>query len=276
MTLFIRKGLNASMIDLHCHPLWGVDDGAETFDVAVKMCQMAASDGITHLVATPHCNYAYPFQPEINRQRLAELQAAAGDSPKLHLGCDFHLSYDNIRQVVEKPADFTINGTSYLLVEFAQEFNTVQFEQVLYEIQLAGLTPILTHPERNPVFRRKAELLHEWVTRGCLVQVTAQSYVGGFGRTALGLAEKWLEHNLIHFFATDAHDLEHRPPRLSACHRKVAEARGREMADLLLCKNPAAVLEGGPLPLGPPPVEPERRKPRKRGWLSFLTRGRSS
>ncbi len=259
------------MIDLHCHPLWGVDDGAETFEVARDMCKMAADDGITHLVATPHCNYAYKFRPEVNRQRLQELQEAVGESPTLLLGCDFNLSYDNIRQVVQDHVDYTINGTSYLLVEFAHEFNPGQFEQVLYEIQLAGLTPILTHPERNAVFQRKADLLYHWVSRGCLVQVTAQSYVGGFGSTSLRACEEWLERNLIHFFATDAHDLEHRPPRLSPCHRKLEETHGKELAELLLRKNPEAVLKGEPLPDGPRPVGPEEVRPRKRSWLSFLT-----
>src|SRR5713226_1644682 len=84
------------MIDIHCHPLSGVDDGAESFATSVAMCQVAAADGITHLVATPHCNYRYEFQPEVNQKRIEELQAAVGKVPKLLLGCDFNLSYENI------------------------------------------------------------------------------------------------------------------------------------------------------------------------------------
>ena len=74
----------------------GVDDGAKSFEVAVDMCRLAAEDGTTHLVATPHSNYTYTYDPVLNRQLLAELQAKIGDKPKLLLGCDFHLSYDNI------------------------------------------------------------------------------------------------------------------------------------------------------------------------------------
>jgi len=76
------------MIDIHCHPLPDTDDGAKTFEVAVEMIKMAAADGITHLVATPHCNYTYEFRPEANQAKLNELQGAAGDAPKLMLGCD--------------------------------------------------------------------------------------------------------------------------------------------------------------------------------------------
>ena len=257
------------MIDIHCHALSGVDDGAETFEASVAMCQIAAADGITHLVAAPHCNYGYRFDPPLCRSKIAELQAAVGDVPKLFLGCDFHLSYDSIRQLLEKPAEFTINQTGYLLAELSDQFIPEQLGRVIYDIQVAGLTLIITHPERNAVFRRKPELLYEWVMRGCLLQVTAQSYTGGFGSRAQRLAEQLLERNLIHLFASDAHDPKHRPPILSRCYQKVAEEKGADVADRLLKDNPRAIIDGLPLSPGPPPVGP---KPGKRGWFSFLKR----
>ena len=259
------------MIDIHCHPLHATDDGAESFDVSVKMCQMAAADGITHLVATPHCNYTYEFRPENNAAKLAELQRAVGEWPKLMLGCDFHLSYDNIKMLVENSTNYTINRSDYVLVEFGDHFIPEQIDNVFYEIQCAGLIPILTHPERNPVFQRKPELLFHWVSRGCLVQVTAKLYTGGFGSAPLKFAELWLEQNLIHFFASDAHDLKRRPPILSACFEKLAEARGKEVAELLLNKNQEAVISGRPLPPGLQPIDSKGTK-RKGGWFSFLRR----
>lgn len=260
------------MIDLHCHPLEGVDDGAENFEVSVGMCRMAAGDGITHLVAAPHCNYRYKYNPDLNRKKVAELQAAVGESPKILLGCDFNLSYENIRRLVETHTDFTINRTSYVLVELGDQFIPNQLDQVFYEIQVAGLTPIVTHPERNSVTRRKPDLLYHWITRGCLIQVTAQSYTGGFGREAQGFVELSLDRNLIHFFATDAHDLKKRPPVLSRCYKRVAEAKGEEVADRLFKKNPEAVIQGLPLPPAPEPVGPSESKPRKRSWFAFLLR----
>ncbi len=257
------------MIDIHCHPLPEVDDGAKTFEEAVAMCQMAAADGITHMVATPHCNYHYAFSPEINESKRAELQKAVGESPKLLLGCDFHLSYENIRRLIENRTPFTINRTHYVLVEFGDQFIPDQIDRVFYEIECAGLTPILTHPERHPIFQDKPELLYRWVTRGCLCQVTAQSYTGHFRRGPQRLSEMWLAQNLIHFFASDAHDLKRRPPVLSECYRKVSETRGEEVAELLLSKNPEAVINGRPLPPGPEPVDPASVKPKRR-WFSFL------
>jgi protein-tyrosine phosphatase len=259
------------MIDIHSHVLWEVDDGAGTFEDAIAMCQIAAEDGTTHLVATPHCNYTYPFNPDVNRQKIAELQSAVGEAPKLLLGCDFHLSYDNIQKLVETPMDFTINHSSYLLVEFPDQFIPEQLDRVFYEVQVAGLTPIITHPERNPVFARKSGLLHRWVLHGCLVQVTAQSYTGRFGSSALRLAEAWLEGNLVHFFASDAHDVKYRRPVLSECYRKVADSMGEETAERLLKKNPEAVINGMPMPSQPPPIQ-SSKKERKQSWFSFFTR----
>jgi protein-tyrosine phosphatase len=260
------------MIDIHSHPLWEVDDGAKTFEDALAMCQIAAQDGITHLVATPHWNYTYIYSLEENQQKLAELQAAAGAMPKLLLGCDFHLSYDNLLQLAETPLDFTINRSSYLLVEFPEQFVAEQMDRVFYEIQAAGLTPIITHPERNPVFARQTGLLYHWVLHGCLAQVTAQSYTGVFGATPKRLAETWLAGNLIHFFASDAHDTQYRRPVLSDCYRKVAESAGEETAARLLQKNPEAVINDLPLPPQPVPLEPVKGE-RKRRWFSFLMGG---
>jgi protein-tyrosine phosphatase len=259
------------MIDIHCHPLPETDDGAKSFEIAVAMCQMAAKDGTTHLVATPHCNYKYRFDAQANRGKLRELQTAVGDSPKLLLGCDFHLSYDNLRRLSEDGADFSINNTHYLLVEFADHFIPEQMDNVFYEIEVAGFTPILTHPERNPVIQRKPELLYNWVLRGCLSQITAMSYVGGFGPRAQALSEEWLERNLVHVFASDAHDLSRRPPVLSSCYRKVASARGKDVADVLLEANPSAVINGIPLPAPAQPLGIEQSS-RKKSWLSLFRR----
>lgn len=259
------------MIDIHSHPLPDTDDGAKTLKVAVEMCRMAAADGITHLVATPHCSFEYAFNPEENQTKINQLQSAIGDTPKLLLGCDFHLSYDSIRELIEYRTRFTINRTGYVLVEFDDHFVAEQMDSVFYELQMEGLTPILTHPERNPVCRRKPEALYTWATRGCLIQVTAQSYTGGFGHEAQRFAEQLLGRNLLHFFASDAHDAKYRPPVLSPCYQKVVATRGKAMADLLLKRNPEAVIKGLPLPPGPLPLAPDAGK-KKRGWLSLFRR----
>jgi protein-tyrosine phosphatase len=259
------------MIDIHCHPLPGVDDGARTFEVAANMCRMAAADGVTHLVATPHCNYSYTFDPQVNRELIAQLQETVGEKPRLLMGCDFHLSYDNIQQCVQNSKTFTINQSSYLLVELPDQFIPDQLTRVYYDIQVGGIIPIITHPERNALLQRKPELLDMWVANGCLVQVTAQSYTGGFGARVCKFSERLLDTGVIHFFASDAHDEKRRPPILSRCYQKLAETKGEEIAELLLCKNPEAVINARPLPPQPDWAEFQGDRSR-RSWFSFLRR----
>ncbi|MGH9451241.1 MAG: tyrosine-protein phosphatase [Terriglobia bacterium] len=258
------------MIDIHCHPLYETDDGAKSFEISVDMLRMAAEDGITHLVATPHCNFTYRYDPEANLEKLAKLREAVGETPQLMLGCDFHLSYENVQRLTGKGVSYSVNGTQYLLVEFDNHFIPELMDNVFYEIQVAGFTPILTHPERNEVCRKKLQNLYNWVARGCLVQVTAQSYTGGFGSEPGRAVERLLDLNLVHVVASDAHDTRHRPPLLSPAYRKMAEERGGELAERLFVKNPEAVIHGSPLPPAPPPASPEARSGKK--WWSFLKR----
>ena len=240
-------------------------------DIAVEMCRLAAEDGTTHLVATPHSNYVFAFDRALNLQLLAELQEKVGEKPELMLGCDFHLSYDNIQMCVQDSKNFTINQTCYLLVELPDQFIPEHLSRVYYDIQVAGIRPIITHPERNMLLQRKPELLDQWVSMGCLVQVTAQSYTGGFGSRAQRFGERLLNSGMVHFFASDAHDTTRRPPLLSPCYRKLAHEKGEEVADLIMNKNPQAVINGQPLP--PQPEWPENEgDSRKRGWFTSLFR----
>ena len=169
------------MVDIHCHILPGIDDGAATLEIAMQMADMAISEGITRIVATPHANNQYPFSPETIRQRRDELKSRIGSALLLATGCDFHLSYENLRDIRENPAKYTINQKKYLLVEFADFAIPPAIEQELHQLQLAGIRPIVTHPERNPLIRSHPERLLQWIRQGCYVQVTAQSFSGRFG-----------------------------------------------------------------------------------------------
>ena len=117
------------MIDIHTHVLPEVDDGAQSLEEACAMVEMAAADGITQVVATPHCNARYPFSLERNRTLRAELVAATAGRLTLSYGCDFHLSYENLERVLAEPSTFTINQRNYLLVEFAEYGKGARFSQ---------------------------------------------------------------------------------------------------------------------------------------------------
>ncbi|MDP2999514.1 MAG: CpsB/CapC family capsule biosynthesis tyrosine phosphatase [Bryobacterales bacterium] len=253
------------MIDIHSHILYGLDDGAGDRETSLAMLRMAAETGTTDIVATPHSDLAFAFQPELAAERLAELREASGGVPRLHTGCDFHLHYENVQDALAHPARYTINHQSYLLVEFSDLVVFNNSGQILGALLAAGMRPIITHPERNSLLQQRLPLLAEWVGGGCSLQVTAQSLLGEFGRAAKDTSEELMKRGLVHFIASDAHDCEHRPPRLDLAYAHVARRWGPQTADRLLVHNPAAALVGDPLPA--PPAAPPEPSPRK--WYRF-------
>jgi protein-tyrosine phosphatase len=242
------------VIDIHCHILPQVDDGSKSWDMSLEMCRMAAEDGIEHIVATPHANERY----EYNRQHLASnleyLRVLAGQNPRLSLGCDFHLSYDNLQEVLVAPERFTIEDTHYLLVELSNYSIPTQINDYFTKMADVGITPVITHPERNPILQETQQRVLEWVDQGCVVQVTASAVTGGWGSKVARAAEWLLERDAVHVLASDAHDVKHRVPALSAARERVAKLCGHEVAHALVDDNPRAVISDKPLPFYPDPV----------------------
>jgi protein-tyrosine phosphatase len=230
------------VIDIHSHVLYGLDDGAKTLDDSLAMVRMAAANGTTDLVATPHANLKYRFDPGLIRDRLAEIAGVAGI--RVYSGCDFHLSFDNIQDAIENPRKYTINQKCYLLVEFSDLLIFRNTPEIFARLQDAGMIPIVTHPERNSLLRQRIEPLESWVESGARVQITAQSLAGDFGRRAREFSETLLERRLVHFMASDAHDCEHRPPKLDAAFAWLEKRYGRELAEELCVINPRAAIQG--------------------------------
>ena len=249
------------MVDIHSHFLPGVDDGARTVDDAVAMIEIAAADGTTHLVGTPHWNDRYEFSLEHNRALQEELQARAGESISLMTGCDFHLSYENLQAALADPRTYAVNQGTYLLTEFDNFSIAPQMVDVFYKLRGAGLTPIVTHPERNPILQKSGtKLLRKLAEMGCPIQVTAGSFLGRFGATARAAAEELLRERLVHLVASDAHDTEKRPPRLSEARAWMEKNHGAELAQALFVDNPRAVVESQPLPFFPEALEPKKKR----------------
>jgi protein-tyrosine phosphatase len=239
------------MVDIHCHILPGLDDGAESLEVACAMAEMAIGDGVTHIIGTPHANQAYDFVPETIKQRRDELQAVFEGRLTVATGCDFHLSFENLQEIRHDAERYTLNQKDYLLVEFADYSIPPTMDQVLHELQLAGLRPIITHPERNPLIRAQPERLYKWLRQGCYAQVTAGSLLGRFGRAAQDAAEQWVRGGAVHFLASDAHNTTSRPVKLKEAFDLLAGKHGGAVANALLVDNPLAVFEGRSLPYVP-------------------------
>jgi protein-tyrosine phosphatase len=235
------------VIDVHSHILPEVDDGPNSWETAEAMCRIAAQDGIDHMVATPHANDRYYYDRVYFAELLSILQQRIGEKPRLSLGCDFHLSYENMQSALATPQRYCIGESRYLLVEFSNFNIPQQIDTWLLEMCEMGYLPILTHPERNPILQDSTERVLKWVTQGCAVQITANAITGSWGDRARHAAQNLLKKRAVHFLATDAHDTLHRPPILSAARKVVAKEWGEAFATELVETNPAAVINNQPL-----------------------------
>jgi protein-tyrosine phosphatase len=235
------------VIDIHCHILPGIDDGPADIRGSLEMAAIAVRNGITAIIATPHVPYmndaVYP--PARIREGVGALNRALREKsiPLTVLpGADV-----NILLPPSAMADYTLNGTEYMLIEFPHTHLPMNAKEVLFNIVLKGLRPIITHPERNGSVIRNPELIMDLLNTSVLVQITAGSLSGDFGPDVKACAEYLLKKGVVSFIATDAHAPDWRPPVLSEGLRVAEEIIGKERARELIMKNPEAVLAGRPL-----------------------------
>jgi protein-tyrosine phosphatase len=248
------------VIDIHSHILPEVDDGPKSWDVSVAMCRMAATDGITHMVATPHANDRYHYDREYLKGVLAHLQQLVGDTIKLSLGCDFHLSYDNLQDAFSNPTRYVIEGSQYMLVELSNYSVPPQTTDSFLKLGDCGMTAIITHPERNPIVSESPQRIVEWAEQGCIIQMTGSALTGFWGERVRRVAQWLLERQSVHVLATDAHDTAKRVPVLSTARDAASVICGEEVADALVEANPRAIVNAQPLPYFPRPVAGSYRK----------------
>ena len=242
------------MIDIHCHILPEVDDGPKSWEISQAMCRMAAADGIEHIVATPHANERYHYDRPYLAQLLDHLRKLVGDSPRLSLGCDFHLSFENFEDALVRPERYLIDGTHYLLVELSDYGIPAQIHECFTRFGDKNITPVITHPERNAILQQTPQRILDWVEQGCVIQVTGSAFTGRWGERASRIARWLLERQAIHILASDAHDTKHRVPNLSSARDAVAEIAGSEVAHALVDANPRAIVNNEQLPYFPDPV----------------------
>lgn len=236
------------MIDIHCHILPEVDDGPKSWEMAEQMCRMAANDGTTHIVATPHANDRYHYDRQYLSGLLTALQQRVGETPRLSLGCDFHLSFENMRSALESPQTYCIGTGRYLLIEFSNFGIPQQIDDWITQMRERDIVPIITHPERNPLLQQNAERVLRWVKQGCAVQVTGSIMTGAWGARAQETARWFFKKRAVHILASDGHDLSRRPPVLAEARNAVAKEFGEELAHALVEKNPGAVVNDEPAP----------------------------
>jgi protein-tyrosine phosphatase len=206
------------MIDIHCHILPGLDDGAKDLNDSIEMAKAAIAEGITTIIATPHFNGKYGNTKEMILEKVKELNdelkqnnigltILPGQEPRI---------YGEILVDYELDKILTLNNSgNYLFIELPSNQVPRYTEQLIYDIQVAGMQPIIVHPERNGELLERPEKLYELVKNGASTQVTASSLVGYFGKNIQKFSQQIIEANMAHFIASDAHNITNRDFKMS-------------------------------------------------------------
>lgn len=244
------------MIDLHCHILPGIDDGARSFEESVLMCRLAVDDGCEGMVATPHQRRGEWWNAD--RERLAalagELQDKVAPGFRVYLGGEVHVDSELLAEVEKLPGGggiLPLAGSRYLLIEYDSTGTPREAIHLVHELVVAGWRPVLAHPEFVPWLAADLALVARLVELGALTQVTAMSVTGDFGRRPQTDSLALLDAGLVHFVASDSHGVRRRPPGLRRAAYLIAERLGAETARRLTEDNPRAVVEDRPLPAVP-------------------------
>lgn len=243
------------MLDIHTHILPALDDGAHDLEESLLMARIAAEDGIKQIIATPHViRGLYENKKEHILAAVENLNARLeqeGIPLSICPGAEYRLEPDLARQL-NRGELLTLNESGrYLLVELPDTFLPDFTAQVLYQIQLAGVTPIIAHPERNIVLSRDPAQLSAFIRRGMAAQLTTGSIKGMFGHEAKKCSIEWLRAGLIHIIASDAHSATGRVPRLKACSQTISSHFGSESSLILFKDNPERICQGREL-ISPP------------------------
>lgn len=233
------------LIDIHSHILPGIDDGPPDFVRSLAMAKQAANAGITHLFATPHhmngryenlkgniMKYVQDFNAQLEQENIPLL---------VHPGQELRVNRELFISLEMEEVMTLDNKGQYLLLELPSGEVPNYTQEVVYELLLKGITPIIVHPERNKGFLEDNNLLFDLVLEGALTQVTAGSIIGHFGKKVKTFAERIIEHHLTHFIATDAHNITTRGFQLIGAYEAITKGFGidhtfyfQENAELLL------------------------------------------
>ncbi|MGX1100238.1 tyrosine-protein phosphatase [Amorphus sp. MBR-141] len=246
------------MIDLHCHLLPGIDDGAKDLAQSIEMAKMAVADGIRITACTPHITPGVYDNDGPGIRSAVEALAAAlferGIDLYVLTGADVHLTprmVDGLRS----GRLLTIADSRYFLFEPPHHVAPPRMEEVLAELGKAGYVPILTHPERLSWIESHYESIRRLFNAGVWMQITGNSITGTFGKGAQYWAERMLDEGMVHIIATDAHATGHRRPNLSDARAAVAARLGEDEAENVCETRPLGIVKNlAPSDIIPPPA----------------------
>ncbi len=225
------------------------------------MLKIAKDEGIEKIVVTPHLYRLNKYNDniEIMNARFEELKRVASGLPFVfYLSPEIYIHPDLVNDI-QKIKGLSINGSSYIYIEFSETHIPFGWRELVFKITLEGLIPIISHPERNKAIQENPAILYEMVKEGVVSMGTARSVTGDFGPSIKKVITYLISHNLITFIATDAHDSQNRPPRIRKAVEEVSKIIGEDYSLAMVTKIPQAILDNRAIPETPEPIYPKRK-----------------
>lgn len=240
------------MIDIHSHILPGVDDGAQDMYDTLEMVSLAAQSGITAMIATPHCNvpggYKNYFNDEYRKavQQVREAVHSEGLPVRILPGAEVFGTAD-LPRLLQDGKIMTLNGSRYLLVEFAFDEKPEFVQKILDEVIELKAIPVIAHAERYEFVQRDTELVYRWRKRGLPIQINKGSFQGKFGKSAADTAYLLLNHHLVSVVASDAHSPYMRTPYMADVYGELLTEYPEEYLEMIFQENPHRICQNKPI-----------------------------
>ena len=234
------------MIDVHCHILPEVDDGAESMQQAINMAKIAQEEGISKMIATPH------YHPEFKYEKGEELKKISERFKKelkennidieIYLGNEIYFTYDLMDKISE--LDFyCLNDSKYILIEFPPNNFPSNLCNIVYELKQQGYTPVLAHVERYMQIHEDTEIIYDCIKTGAIIQINSSSLIGKQGKQFQKICDLLISRNMVHLVATDAHSDTRRRPLLREAYEYVEDKYSKSMAENLFKNNAQCILD---------------------------------
>lgn len=237
-------------IDIHCHVLPGLDDGADTMEAAAEMLSRAYACGITTVIATPHFGkgfgYATPAQVRRLTAQVQETAHSIHPSMRVLPGEELMFQFQLLEQI-DRGEIVGLAGSHYVLVEFSPNLDYTAIRTAVQEIRARGFRPVIAHMERYPCFYGRLHLVRRLIASGAYIQVNSSSFQRGWFRRDFHFARELLEGQLIDFIGTDGHDVCRRPPVLDDFLAYACRKNRESEAERLLIRNPDRVIRDEPI-----------------------------
>ncbi len=231
------------LIDMHCHLLFGVDDGPKEIAESIKMLDVASEQGISHMILTPHYRYGrFPYYVETIRENFAKIKPEAdARGIQIYLGCEYRVNSYMI-EYMESLRTLPLAGSEYVLCEYSKETEASYIEEHTEELLSYGYIPVIAHVERYAC-SQDIEFLQELQKSGAMIQVNADAVLGIDGRGVKNLCKKALKNGCVDMIASDSHGSEYRRNHLGDCYQEVSKHYGEAVAQRLFIENPGKILD---------------------------------